>query len=229
MVTVAGEMQRARHDDAAADRRRDHQPKVHTAIKHRAGLSRRLRWCYVLDASARGRRGLRPDVRGRRSDAFPSPKTAGRLRQAVRIAQFANEAASRTTLATLEEARANAFVAAPDGEARPPARRSFLGTCISSRIGISRDLRRGYIDWTPFFRAAGNWSGNYPDDPRPTRWSARAATVAVGGCAGDADTVIAGGGLARPPSGVASAYGHAGASGDDIVHPILPDEKQDGG
>ena len=37
MVTVAEEMQRAEHDAAAADRRRDHQQGPHRAA-HRSGL-----------------------------------------------------------------------------------------------------------------------------------------------------------------------------------------------
>ena len=63
-------------------------------------------------------------------------------------------------LATLAEARANAFPFDPAGQAPPP-----------QRPGIHefgewplRDLRAS-IDWTPFFRA---WelAGNYPGDPR---------------------------------------------------------------
>ncbi len=61
-----------------------------------------------------------------------------------------------SALATLEEARANAFPYDPEGKAPPPQRPGVH----SFNDWPLRELREG-IDWTPFFRA---WelAGNYP-------------------------------------------------------------------
>ncbi len=74
----------------------------------------------------------------------------------------ARERSGHSQLATLEEARANAFPYDPSGQAPPPAMPGL------HHIGEwpLRDLKAS-IDWTPFFRA---WelAGNYPailDDP----------------------------------------------------------------
>ena len=147
MVTVAAEMQRAGMTmplligGATTS-------KVHTAIRISPAYTGPV--VHVLDASRAV--GVASTLM---SDTQRDPfveKTAAEY-EAVRIAR-ANK--GQNELATLADARANAFVAAPDGKAPAAAK---PGVHIFADWDLA-DLR-GYIDWTPFFRA---WelAGNYP-------------------------------------------------------------------
>ncbi len=147
MVTVAAEMQRAGMTmplligGATTS-------KVHTAIRISPAYTGPV--VHVLDASRAV--GVASTLM---SDTQRDPfveKTAAEY-EAVRIAR-ANK--GQNELATLADARANAFVAAPDGKAPAAAK---PGVHVFADWDLA-DLR-GYIDWTPFFRA---WelAGNYP-------------------------------------------------------------------
>jgi len=147
MVTVAAEMQRAGMTmplligGATTS-------KVHTAIRISPVYTGPV--VHVLDASRAV--GVASTLM---SDTQRDPfveKTAAEY-EAVRVAR-ANK--GQNELATLADARANAFVAAPDGKAPPVAK---PGVHVFEDWDLA-DLR-GYIDWTPFFRA---WelAGNYP-------------------------------------------------------------------
>ncbi|WP_298689630.1 methionine synthase [uncultured Sphingomonas sp.] len=147
MVTVAAEMQRAGMTmplligGATTS-------KVHTAIRISPAYTGPV--VHVLDASRAV--GVASTLM---SDTQRDPfveKTAAEY-EAVRIAR-ANK--GQNDLATLADARANAFVAAPDGKAPAAAK---PGVHVFADWDLA-DLR-GYIDWTPFFRA---WelAGNYP-------------------------------------------------------------------
>ncbi len=147
MVTVAVEMQRAGMTmplligGATTS-------KVHTAIRISPAYQGPI--VHVLDAS-RAVGVASTLMSDTQRDAFVE-KTAADY-EAVRVAR-ANK--GQNELATLEEARANAFVAAADGKA-PPAARPGVHVFADWDLADLRD----YIDWTPFFRA---WelAGNYP-------------------------------------------------------------------
>jgi len=147
MVTVAAEMQRAGMTmplligGATTS-------KVHTAIRISPAYAGPV--VHVLDASRAV--GVASTLM---SDTQRDPfveKTAAEY-EAVRIAR-ANK--GQNELATLADARANAFVAAPDGKA-PSAAKPGVHVFEDWDLADLRD----YIDWTPFFRA---WelAGNYP-------------------------------------------------------------------
>ena len=74
--------------------------------------------------------------------------------EAIRVARAGK---GDSKLATLAEARANAFVA--DFAAHPPVRPQVQGTLVLDDYPLERLVP--YIDWTPFFRA---WelAGNFP-------------------------------------------------------------------
>ncbi len=147
MVTVAAEMQRAGMTmplligGATTS-------KVHTAIRISPAYTGPV--VHVLDASRAV--GVASTLM---SDTQRDPfveKTAAEY-EAVRVAR-ANK--GQNELATLADARANAFVAAPDGKA-PAAAKPGVHVFEDWDLADLRD----YIDWTPFFRA---WelAGNYP-------------------------------------------------------------------
>jgi 5-methyltetrahydrofolate--homocysteine methyltransferase len=152
-VTVAGEMQRAGMQMplliGGANTSR-----FHTAIRIDPAYDGPV--IHVLDASRAV--GVASSLV---SDTQREPliaKTAGDYEQ-IRVTR-ANK--GQNDLASLDEARANAFPYDPSGKAPPPARPGI------HHFGEwpLRDLR-ATIDWTPFFRA---WelAGNYPailDDP----------------------------------------------------------------
>ncbi|ARS29277.1 methionine synthase [Sphingomonas sp. KC8] len=147
MVTVAAEMQRAGMEmplligGATTS-------KVHTALRIAPAYDGPV--VHVLDAS-RAVGVASTLMSDTQRDAFVE-KTAADY-EAVRIAR-ANKGHSE--LATLAEARANAFVA--DMSQKAPAPKQ-PGTHVFPDWSLA-DLR-DYIDWTPFFRA---WelAGNYP-------------------------------------------------------------------
>ncbi len=149
MVTVAEEMERAGHDPAAADRRRDHQPRPYRAA-HRAQI--------FGAGDPRPRR--QPRGRRRRGTGQRRPAEAGTDRPYRQ----------RLSAACANSVRAGGRATSPPSPrpaptastARPPDRRPSR-----SVPGIHRfdawslaDLRQ-VIDWTPFFRA---WElhGVYP-------------------------------------------------------------------
>jgi len=148
MVTVAAEMQRAGMTmplligGATTSR-------VHTALRIAPVYSGPT--IHVLDASrAVGVAGtmvsdtLKDELVQRTADEY----------EAIRVAR-ANKTDSK--LATLAEARANAFVA--DFAAHPPVAPQRQGAIVLDEYPLERLVP--YIDWTPFFRA---WelAGNYP-------------------------------------------------------------------
>ncbi|MDP9163498.1 MAG: methionine synthase [Pseudomonadota bacterium] len=148
MVTVAAEMQRAGMTmplligGATTSR-------VHTALRIAPAYSGPT--IHVLDASrAVGVAGtmvsdtLKDEMVQRTADEY----------EAIRVTR-ANKPDSK--LATLAEARANAFVA--DFAANPPVAPKRTGTIVLDDYPLA-DLVP-YIDWTPFFRA---WelAGNFP-------------------------------------------------------------------
>ena len=153
MVTVAAEMQRTNMTmplligGATTS-------KVHTALRIAPAYGGPV--VHVLDAS-RAVGVASTLLSDTQRDDFVA-KTAAEY-DAVRKAR---EGKGQNELATLEEARANAFVAdfalKPDAPLRPG---------IHAFADWPLEDLRGYIDWTPFFRA---WelAGNYPailDDP----------------------------------------------------------------
>ena len=150
MVTVAGEMQRAGIEPAAADRRRDDQPGAHRAADRPAyfgpGDPRPRR-------QPRGRRRLGAGRRDTQRDALidaapPTIMTA--LREVARAQR--PERARDARRGARQRLRLR-----PDGQGAAAA---AARACTSSANGRSRDLAAS-IDWTPFFRA---WelAGNYP-------------------------------------------------------------------
>ena len=147
MVTVAAEMARAKMTmplligGATTS-------KVHTALRIAPAYEGPV--IHVLDAS-RAVGVASTLMSDTQRDAFVE-KTAADY-EAVRVAR-ANK--GQNELATLAEARANGFAAAPDGKA-PPAAKPGLHVFDDWDLA---DLRR-HIDWTPFFRA---WelAGIYP-------------------------------------------------------------------
>jgi 5-methyltetrahydrofolate--homocysteine methyltransferase len=154
MVTVASEMERAGLSlplligGATTSR-------AHTALRIEPAYSGPV--IHVLDASRA--------VGVASALVSDGPQRAQLIAQTATDYQALREArAGRSVkdLASLEEARANAFPFDPDGKAPPPQRPGL------QEFGEwpLRDLK-SHIDWTPFFRA---WelAGNYPailDDP----------------------------------------------------------------
>jgi 5-methyltetrahydrofolate--homocysteine methyltransferase len=147
MVTVAGEMQRANLTlplligGATTS-------KVHTAIRIDPAYEGPV--IHVLDASRAV--GVASSLV---SDTQCVPLVASTKQDYAKIRDTrANK--GQNELATLDEARANAFPWNPDGKAPAPKRPGLH----SFGEWPLRDLRDG-IDWTPFFRA---WelAGNYP-------------------------------------------------------------------
>ncbi|HEY0269855.1 MAG TPA: methionine synthase [Sphingomonas sp.] len=147
MVTVAAEMQRIGMTmplligGATTS-------KVHTALRIAPAYAGPV--VHVLDAS-RAVGVASTLMSDTQRDAFVE-KTAADY-DAVRKAR---EGKGQNELATLAEARANAFPYVPDGKAPAAAR---PGVHVFADWDLA-DLRP-YIDWTPFFRA---WelAGNYP-------------------------------------------------------------------
>jgi len=153
MVTVAGEMQRAGMTlplligGATTS-------KVHTAIRIDPAYEGPV--IHVLDASRAV--GVASSLVSETQCAPLIAKTA----EDYEATRQARARGGQSELATLEEARANAFPFDPEGQAPPPQRPGL------HQFGEwpLRDLRAS-IDWTPFFRA---WelAGNYPailEDP----------------------------------------------------------------
>ncbi|HYG29966.1 MAG TPA: methionine synthase [Allosphingosinicella sp.] len=153
MVTVAGEMQRAGMTlplligGATTS-------KVHTAIRIDPAYDGPV--LHVLDASRAV--GVASSLVSETQCEPLIAKTA----EDYAATRQARARGGQSELATLEEARANAFPFDPQGKAPPPQRPGL------HQFGEwpLRDLRAS-IDWTPFFRA---WelAGNYPailEDP----------------------------------------------------------------
>jgi 5-methyltetrahydrofolate--homocysteine methyltransferase len=147
MVTVAGEMQRAGISlplligGATTS-------KVHTALRIDPAYEGPV--IHVLDASRAV--GVASSLV---SDTQCDPLVA-QTKQDYSVIRDTRANKGQNQLATLDEARANAFPFDPGGMA-PPPRRPGLHSFGEWPL---RDLRDG-IDWTPFFRA---WelAGNYP-------------------------------------------------------------------
>ena len=147
---------------AAADRRRDHQPRAHggedpSELPARPDGLRHRR-------EPRGRRRLGADVARRpreirRRDARPN--TPGSPPAHAR----AQEDKQRLSLA---DARANALKL--DWAGYAPPKPTFLGTRVFEDYPIAELV--DYIDWTPFF-PTWELTGKYPGDPRRRRSSAR--------------------------------------------------------
>jgi 5-methyltetrahydrofolate--homocysteine methyltransferase len=153
MVTVAGEMQRAGLalplliGGATTS-------KAHTALRIDPAYEGPV--IHVLDASRAV--GVASSLV---SDTQCEPLIAATA-EAYEQLRIARSRSGHTALATLAEARANAFPYDPAGKAPPP---SMPGLHEIGEWPL-RDLRAS-IDWTPFFRA---WelAGNYPailEDP----------------------------------------------------------------
>ena len=153
MVTVAGEMQRAGMTlplligGATTS-------KVHTAIRIDPAYEGPV--IHVLDASRAV--GVASSLVSETQCEPLIAKTA----EDYEATRQARARGGQSELATLEEARANAFPFDPEGKPPPPQRPGL------HQFGEwpLRDLRAS-IDWTPFFRA---WelAGNYPailEDP----------------------------------------------------------------
>ncbi len=148
MVTVAAEMQRTNMTmplligGATTS-------KVHTALRIAPAYAGPV--VHVLDASRAV--GVASTLLSDTQRDDLVAKTAADY-EAVRLAR-ANK--GQNELATLEEARANAFVA--DFVAHPPVAPTQPGRHVFADWPL--DDLRGYIDWTPFFRA---WelAGNFP-------------------------------------------------------------------
>jgi len=147
MVTVAGEMQRAKLTlplligGATTS-------KVHTALRIDQAYEGPV--IHVLDASRAV--GVASSLV---SDTQCEPLVA-QTRQDYQLIRETRANKGQNELATLDEARANAFAYDAEGKASPPKRPGLH----SFGEWPLRDLRDG-IDWTPFFRA---WelAGNYP-------------------------------------------------------------------
>jgi 5-methyltetrahydrofolate--homocysteine methyltransferase len=147
MVTVAGEMQRANFTlplligGATTS-------KVHTALRIDPAYEGPV--IHVLDASRAV--GVASSLV---SDTQCDP-LVDQTRQDYATIRETRANKGQNELATLDEARANAFPWNPEGKAPPPKRPGLH----SFGEWPLRDLRDG-IDWTPFFRA---WelAGNYP-------------------------------------------------------------------
>ncbi len=153
MVTVAGEMQRAEMNlplligGATTS-------KVHTALRIDPAYKGPV--IHVLDASRAV--GVASALV---SDTQCEPLIGTTAEDYDKIRK-ARERSGHSELATLAEARANAFVCDPSGKAPPP---QYPGLHHFGDWPL-KDLKSS-IDWTPFFRA---WelAGNYPailEDP----------------------------------------------------------------
>src|SRR5438309_8805055 len=147
MVTVAGEMQRAEFKlplligGATTS-------KAHTALRIDPAYEGPV--IHVLDASrAVGVAAALVSETQREPLLATTADDYDKLRQA-------RERSGQSELATLEQARANAFPFDPSGQAPPPR---YPGVHHFGEWPLN-DLRAS-IDWTPFFRA---WelAGNYP-------------------------------------------------------------------
>ncbi len=147
MVTVAGEMQRAEMTmplligGATTS-------KVHTALRIDPAYQGPV--IHVLDASRAV--GVASSLV---SDTQRVPLIATTAEDYDKI-RISRERSGHSVLATLEEARANAFAYDPSGKAPPP---QFPGLHHFGEWPL-KDLKAS-IDWTPFFRA---WelAGTYP-------------------------------------------------------------------
>jgi 5-methyltetrahydrofolate--homocysteine methyltransferase len=153
MVTVAGEMQRLGLKTPLLIGGAT-TSKAHTALRIDPAYEGPV--IHVLDASRAV--GVASSLV---SDTQREP-LIGKTAEDYDQLRQARSRSGHSELATLEEARANAFPYDPSGQAPPPARPGL------HQFGEwpLRDLRAS-IDWTPFFRA---WelAGNYPailDDP----------------------------------------------------------------
>ena len=153
MVTVAGEMQRLGLKTPLLIGGAT-TSKAHTAL--RIDLAYDGPVIHVLDASRAV--GVASSLV---SDTQAEPLVANTANEYEKLRK-SRERSGHSELATLDEARANAFPFDPSGQAPPPQRPGI------HQFGEwpLRDLRAS-IDWTPFFRA---WelAGNYPailDDP----------------------------------------------------------------
>ena len=147
MVTVAGEMQRAEMTmplligGATTS-------KVHTALRIDPAYQGPV--IHVLDASRAV--GVASSLV---SDTQRAPLIATTAEDYDKI-RISRERSGHSVLATLDEARANAFAYDPSGKAPPP---QFPGLHHFGEWPL-KDLKAS-IDWTPFFRA---WelAGTYP-------------------------------------------------------------------
>ena len=153
MVTVAGEMQRLNLKTPLLIGGAT-TSKAHTALRIDPAYEGPV--IHVLDASRAV--GVASSLV---SDTQREPLIATTAEDYDKLRK-ARERSGHSELATLDEARANAFPYDPSGQAPPPARPGL------HQFGEwpLRDLKAS-IDWTPFFRA---WelAGNYPailDDP----------------------------------------------------------------
>ena len=148
MVTVAAEMQRTGMTmplligGATTSR-------VHTALRIAPAYSGPV--IHVLDAS----RAV--GVAGAMVSDTMKDELVLRTADEYETIRVARAGVGQSVLATLEAARANAFV--PDFAAHPPVKPNWTGVRAIDDVTVA-DLVP-YIDWTPFFRA---WelAGNYP-------------------------------------------------------------------
>ena len=126
--------------------------RTHTAVKiepayHRGSTT------YVLDASPRRGRGLRPPVaRPRRSGSRPKPAT--NTSASANSSPAGREAKARTAIAA---ARANPYKI--DWTGYTPPKPTFIGTRTFAPYDLEELAR--YIDWTPYF-ASWELVGRYP-------------------------------------------------------------------
>ncbi|MBA3510317.1 methionine synthase [Sphingomonas sp.] len=198
MVTVAGEMQRLGLKTPLLIGGAT-TSKAHTAL--RIDLAYDGPVIHVLDASRAV--GVASSLV---SDTQREPLIAAAAEEYDKLRK-SRERSGHSQLASLEEARANAFSFDPSGQAPPPLRPGL------HQFGEwpLRDLRAS-IDWTPFFRA---WelAGNYPailDDPVvgesakslfadaqemlerliAERWVTPSATVGLWRCKREVDDVL---------------------------------------
>ncbi|HEU5285168.1 MAG TPA: vitamin B12 dependent-methionine synthase activation domain-containing protein, partial [Sphingomicrobium sp.] len=198
MVTVAGEMQRLGLKTPLLIGGAT-TSKAHTALRIDPAYDGPV--IHVLDASRAV--GVASSLV---SDTQAEPLVASTAQEYDRLRK-SRERSGHSELATLEEARANAFPFDPDGQPPPPQRPGL------HQFGEwpLRDLRAS-IDWTPFFRA---WelAGNYPailDDPVvgesakslfadaqdmlekliAERWVTPSATVGLWRCKREGDDVL---------------------------------------
>ncbi|MGI8611349.1 MAG: vitamin B12 dependent-methionine synthase activation domain-containing protein, partial [Sphingomicrobium sp.] len=198
MVTVAGEMQRLGLKTPLLIGGAT-TSKAHTAL--RIDLAYDGPVIHVLDASRAV--GVASSLV---SDTQREPLIANTADEYDKL-RISRERSGHSELASLEEARSNAFPFDPGGQAPPPQRPGL------HQFGEwpLRDLRAS-IDWTPFFRA---WelAGNYPailDDPVvgesakslfddaqamlekliAERWVTPSATVGLWRCKREGDDVV---------------------------------------
>ena len=147
MVTVAGEMQRLNLKTPLLIGGAT-TSKAHTALRIDPAYEGPV--IHVLDASRAV--GVASSLV---SDTQREPLIAATAEDYDKLRK-ARERSGHSELATLDEARTNAFPYDPSGQAPPPVRRGL------HQFGEwpLRDLKAS-IDWTPFFRA---WelAGNYP-------------------------------------------------------------------